>query len=331
MIRKHLAIALALVVGSAGAALAATAATAPLSSQLVRTLKDAPSCGGKGFSLITAPATKAGYLCVHNRFDPVGPGPAAFPQPRLNGVSAARGPATAKVPCYGDGQTGPRIQMIYGYYDGLPNRSKTVIAQMNKLMAPRMQAVINAQGLGRDLGLRFAMTPGCKAIDVKVIKFPESVQDATDPLDPGGQIGRAADYLASKGYDRADRKYQILWDGYNGGACGIGEVVILDPVTSAPVSPLNDGTPTLGARTAPPQVFTAKYSMIFNHAGGKNGPSCFERGQSGVTVQIHELFHTLGAVQLDAPHADTGHCFDAPSVMCSGGTEGYGLGIQIPA
>ena len=59
--------------------------------------------------------------------------------------------------------------------------------------------------------------------------------------------------------------------------------------------------------------------MVFNHAGGKNGPSCFNtQGLSKVTPQIHELFHTLGAVQLDSPHANTGHCDDAPSVMCPG-------------
>ena len=337
MIRKPLAIVLGIVLASGGAALAATSAQAPLSSSMVRVVKDAASCGGKGFSLVTAPATKAGYLCVHNSFDPMGPTPAqAARAAGLSAAAAAKGPATAKVPCYGDGTTGPRIQMIYGYHAGIPNRAKTVVPLIQKVMAPRMQAVINAQGLGRDLGLRFAMTPGCKAIDVKVIEFPESVQDATNPLDPNGQIGRAADFLAAKGFDRDDRKYQIMWDGYNGGACGIGEAFVqLTPVSSAPVSPIAEGLPTVGGRTAPAagpvSGLATKYSMVFNHAGGKNGPSCFERGQSGVTVQIHELFHTLGAVQLDAPHADTGHCFDAPSVMCSGGVEGYGLGIQIPA
>lgn len=335
MIRRKPALAaLALVLGTASTAMA-VAPTAPASSGLVRTVRDAAACG-TGFTLITMPSTKAGYGCVHSSNDPLQPGPDAFPQPRLSATSAARGPAAAKVPCYGDGTTGPRIQMIYGYYDGLPNRAKAVTAAVNQRIAPRMQAVINAQSLGRDLGLRFAMTKGCKAVDVKVVKFPASVQDATNPLDPGGQLGRAADYLASIGMDRADRKYQILWDGYNGGACGIGEAFVgLPPVSSAPVSPIAEGLPTLGGRTEPgygrAKLFTTQYSMVFNHAGGKGGPSCFEVGMSGATVELHELFHTLGAVQLDAPHADTGHCFDAPSVMCSGGVEGYGLGIQIPA
>lgn len=332
MIRKPIALALGLLLASGGAALAAAASSAPsgpvapVTSKLVRTIKDAPACGGKGFNMITAPETKRGFLCVHARHDPMGPTPA----------QAARGPATAKVPCYGDGTTGPRVQMIYGYHDGIPNRAKKVVPQIQKQMAPRMQAVINAQSLGQDKGIRFAMTKGCKAIDVKVIEFPESVQNQTNPLDPGGQLGRAANFLAAKGMDRDDRKYVIMWDGYNGPACGIGEAAIgLPGVTSAPVSPLADGLPTVGGRTAPAAGFVrnvaAKYSMVFNHAGGKNGPSCFETGMSGVRTTLHELFHTLGAVQLDAPNADTGHCTDAPSIMCSGGVEGYGLGIQIPA
>jgi hypothetical protein len=52
---------------------------------------------------------------------------------------------------------------------------------------------------------------------------------------------------------------------------------------------------------------------------------------STVLPQIHELFHTLGAVQLDAPHANTGHCDDAPSIMCPGGGIGYGLGVNNPS
>jgi len=336
LIRKHLIVAAALVVGSAGAATAALSApSTPTTSKMVRTVVNAKTCGGEGFSLITAPSTKAGYLCVHNANDPIGPPSASYAAATSGTSLAVRKPAAAKVPCYGDGTTGPRIQMIYGYYDGLPNRAKTVVAQVRTQMAPRMQAVINAQGLGRDLGLRFAWTKGCGAIDVKVIKFPRSVQFATDPMDPAGQIGRAADYLASIGMDRTDRKYQILWDGYNGGACGIGEIRPIDPVTSIPVSPLNDGIPTVGGRTPVDAgelgFIVGKYSMIFNHAGGKNGPSCFDNGMSSVRTQLHELFHTLGAVQLDAPNADKGHCLDAPSVMCSGGVEGYGLGISIPA
>jgi hypothetical protein len=214
-------------------------------------------------------------------------------------------------------------------------------------MAPRMQAVINGQALGRNLGLRFACTKG--AVDVKVVKFPSSVQNGPHPEDPGFVLGRAADYLDSIGLNREDRRYQILWDGWNKPACGVGFLLRAAPVTSLPASPLNEGLPTLGGHTDPGVVvrpvtkpvlrpifginFSTLYSMVFNHAGGPKGPTCFNtQGISTVTPQLHELFHTLGAVQPDAPHAnDTGHCDDAPSVMCPGGGPGYGGGINIPA
>ena len=200
-----------------------------------------------------------------------------------------------------------------------------------------MQAVINGQALGKNLGLRFAWTKGCGAIDVKVIKFPTSIQYGGDnPGDPTGQLQRAADWLSTHGYDRDDRKYQILWDGWNYGACGIGFLANSVPVTSLPVAPLSDGLPTLGGHTDPAlitKVNATKVSMVFNHAGGQHGPTCFDtQGISTVTPQLHELFHTLGAVQRDAPHAnDTGHCDDAPSVMCPGQGPGYGGGVSNPS
>jgi len=300
LIRKHLALAVALVVASGGAAFAASTSSAPVSSQMIRTLKDAAACG-KGFTLITVPESRAGYLCTHTAADPRWPAPASFAQPRA--AAAVRGPATAKVPCYGDGTTGPRIQMIYGFHGGIPNRAKTVVPQIQKVMAPRMQAVINAQALGRNLGLRFAMTKGCKAIDVKVVEFPEGVQE----LKGSGQFGAISNYLAAIGMDREDRKYQVIWDGFGG--CGIAAAFSgLDPVSSAPVSPVSDGSPTIGGRAAPPRTFSTKYSLVWK--------TCYEVGRSGVTAQIHELFHNLGAVQNDAPHSDAaGHVFDGPSVM----------------
>jgi hypothetical protein len=304
------------------------------SNSKVRVLKNNADCGGAGFSKITVPLSKRGFMCVHTAADVI---PSQGEALKAAAPAAAqKAPATAKITCYGDGTTGSRIQMIYGYHDGLPNRAKTVVDQIRRVYAPRIQAVIKNQSGGKDLGMRFAFTKGCKAIDVLVVKFPRSVQYATDPRDPNGQLGRAANVLAAMGHNRADRKYHILWDGWNVPACGIGELLPIDPVTSLPYAPTGQGLPTVGARTDADVAdllagnLVSTYSMTFNHAGGQRGPTCFTgRGLSGVATQIHEIFHTLGAVQLDAPHADTGHCTDAPSIMCSGGAEGYGLGVQI--
>ena len=337
MIRKHLvgAVALALAVSLSG-----LAAAAPKAHSSVATVVGAPECGGAGFVEVLTPHIGRGFSCFHNVLDTF--------DGKAQSYARAMGlrPATAPVKCYGDGTTGPRIQMIYGYYAGLPNRSRTVIPQFRTQMAPRMQAVINAQSLGRDLGLRFAWTKGCGAIDVMVVQFPRSIQyDDDHPGDPYHQMTRMIKYLSTHGFTREDRKYQVLFDGWNIGACGIGETAEVAPegvqVSSIPNDPLADGFPTLGARTDPGTLVHAggqpigstKYSMVWNHAGGPQGPSCFNtQGISTVTPLLHELFHTLGAVQFDAPHANkTGHCDDAPSVMCPGQGPGYGGGVSNPS
>lgn len=342
MLRKLLSSAAALALACSGVAVATVtgpASYAPGSAPAIVT-RDALECGGPGFSKIVSASPQGTSMCVHTAGDPFDTTGASYA--RAMGIR----PATAPVKCYGDGQTGPRVQMIYGYHDGLPNRYRTVVPQIQREMAPRMQAVIRAQSLGQDLGIRFAFTKGCKAIDVKVIKFPRSVQYTGNPKDPGGQIQRMADYLEAKGFNRQDWKYQVLWDGWNSGACGIAQIYNLDPVTSAPVSPLTEGLPTLAGRTDPGTVtrpattpvfkgqlkadrnFSTNLSVVWNHVGSPKGPTCFNtQGMSRVMPQLHELFHNFGAVQLDAPHANTGHCDDAPSIMCPGGGPGYGGGI----
>lgn len=330
MIRKHLAASLALVLAMSGVAAASTRPTAV--DQPV-TVEGAAECGGQGFTKLVQSASR--YSCVHTALD-------TFDSHALSAAKAmGLKPATAKVKCYGDGTTGSRIQFLYGYYPGLPNRVAAVTAQIRTQMAPRMQAVIDGQGLSKDLGLRFAFTKGCGAIDVKVVKFPRSVQyDDDNPGDPYHQMNRVTKYLSTHGFTREDRKYQVLFDGWNVGACGIGETFEL---ASVPSNPFADGFPTLGGHTDPGTILHAegvvpnglgstRYSLVWNHAGGPHGPSCFNtQGISTVTPQLHELFHTLGAVQLDAPHARTGHCDDAPSIMCPGQGPGYGGGISNPS
>ncbi|HUR14609.1 MAG TPA: hypothetical protein VM097_08970 [Mycobacteriales bacterium] len=270
-----------------------------------RVVPEAPGCGGH--ALVVTPGHAA---CVHSdRYDR----PAAAPWAGVR-------PAAAPVRCYGDGTTGPRLQLLYGYVAGHRDNGASVARMLRTATASRMQAVVDAASGGKDLGIRFAFDPGCAGLSVPTVRLPAAADRGT----PDERFGVVIEALRALGYTRTDRKYQMILDGVtHDGVCGLGE---LAPMLDQP-HPVNahDGIPTVGARTDPLSAAGAadlapvpRYSVVFRSTYGPRGPSCWELGQSRASVQLHELFHTLGAVQLSAPHSDGGgHCTDTPSIMCA--------------
>ncbi|GLY31386.1 hypothetical protein [Kineosporia sp. NBRC 101731] len=91
--------------------------------------------------------------------------------------------------------------------------------------------------------------------------------------------------LKSMGYDRADRKY-IVW--YDQDACGVGFGA--------------------GGNDQPQWFNLSNYGPHY----AAIGTGCW-----GWAPTLHELLHTLGAVNSSAPHAtDAGHCYDDEDVLC---------------
>jgi len=264
--------------------------------------------------------------CVHTKGD--------LYDARAQSLWAGSTPATARPICYGDGASGPRVQLIYGYVAGQKNRAPGVVPQIRGVFAARMQAMITAASAGKDLGIRFAFGAGCKALSVPVVAFPASTVQGPNGSTASAQFGKMITHLQKLGYSRTDRKYQVIWDWWNAaGVCGLGELAAgLDQPTPANV---HNGVPTAGSHTDVPSVVGAqdlapapRYSAVWKNVFGPRGPGCWEFDQSGAGVEVHELMHTLGAVQLSAPHSDgAGHCTDTPSVMCTGG----GARPSVPA
>ena len=273
---------------------------------------NAAVCGGPGFTLLQSPLRRS---CVHTTPD----GYDGRLQARWAGIT----PATAPPVCYGDGQSGARVQLIYGYPAGQPDRESVIVPQVRALMAPRMQAVIKASSAGKDLGIRFAFDAPCARLSVPVVRFPASTVASPGADD---QFLKIRDELIRLGYTRTDRKYEVIWDWWNNkGICGLGELLYgADQPT--PVNEHNGG-PVVGSHTDPAGVLglqdyadRARYAAVWRSPTGPKGYNCFEMGQSHAEVQVHELFHSLGAVQPSAPHSDSGgHCTDTPSVMCPAG------------
>ncbi|MDB5164222.1 MAG: hypothetical protein JWS12_840 [Candidatus Saccharibacteria bacterium] len=94
-------------------------------------------------------------------------------------------------------------------------------------------------------------------------------------------------FLQVNGYNHSDRKYLIWFDGRTK-ICGAGSAY-----NDSSKESTNQANSYVG------------YAVV--------GPACWNRAG----VELHELSHTLGAVQLDAPHTSGGyHCLDEQDVMC---------------
>lgn len=300
----------------------ALAAPAPTPSPL----RAASDCG-RGFDRVDVGGPTISYMCVHAADD-------SYDALAVRVHASDRKAVPALKPtCYGDGQTGPRIQLVYGYAGGYPNRAKVAVPQIRDVIAPRMEAIIRAGSAGKDLGLRFQMTPGCKAVDVQVVAFPRSAQETPDLGDAEEQYRAVSRHLDASGLNREDRKYLVFWDGWTRQrTCGIATTMLAPaPASDGPqqVNP-HEGVPTVGGHTDATSTARAagvrvpavspKYAMVWGHVLRRGGPSCWGGGRTDLpTTPVHELFHVLGAVQASAPHSDgAGHCLDAPSIMCYG-------------
>lgn len=136
---------------------------------------------------------------------------------------------------------------------------------------------------------------------------PRSIRFVTNPdcsvnvpevvLTPTGDdsIGNTRSELANQGYNRSDRKYIVLTDATV--YCGIGYVT-------------RDTRPTADNAS-------------------NNGPTYgrVDSGCWGGSVEVHELVHTIGGVQLDTPNSNTGwHCVDEYDRLCY--NDGSGLPMK---
>lgn len=112
-------------------------------------------------------------------------------------------------------------------------------------------------------------------------------------------LSNVTSYLSTHGYNDKYTKY-LTWV-YNTGST-------------------NCGMATLAVDSQP----NVTYNANNNVAGyGVVWPPCW----SG--AEAHELMHTLGAVQYDAPHTSGGgHCLDGYDVMCNSADGGNGVGVN---
>lgn len=201
-------------------------------------------------------------------------------------VPAARsGEALADIECVGNGTSGKRVQLVYAFRAGTPNRSgayeasiRTWSSQFDEFLAAEAAAT------GGNRRVRFVHDAACQptVISVQVPSNATAYDETVDALEAAG--------LASN-----NRKYLVYADWNVPGLCGVGTYYRdEDPSANNPNN--------------------TEVGHAFTYL------SCWDWNASATA--LHELFHNLGAVQYNAPNGNGGHCDDGgltgADVMCYG-------------
>ena len=203
-----------------------------------------------------------------------------------SGTSSTQG----QIPCYGDGVSGSRVQMIYAVASDRADRYLSLLDTF-PVYAARTNAVFanSAANYGETRNLRFVHTADCRLDVMHVVLTPAG--DDT--------FSATISELQSLGLTRTDRKYLVWLDA--GVYCGIGTVTSDE---SAGPSNRNNLGPSYGRVDA----------------------ACWGAYNS---VEAHEISHTLGAVQLGAPNSNGAwHCTDEYDRLCY--NDGSGATMTFP-
>lgn len=192
------------------------------------------------------------------------------------------------VACDGDGVSGKRVEALYVREPGMPDRYHQLLPAMRAWLANADDAYNDSAALdGRSRHLRYVTeaAAGSCQVAVRNVVVPNGSLSTFE----GGNTA-----LGALGYNRADRKYVTLTESTV--VCGVSTIE-------------NDDQPGPANR---------------NNAGPSYARVDAVPGCMGTNAIAHELGHSLGAVQLSAPHSDgSWHCSDQYEMMCYGGTPSW--------
>jgi ribosomal protein L24E len=254
--------------------------------------------GGVCGSLFAIRLRTGGLMCTHGA-DPAPPGvdfrvprPLAggahpqgllLPDPPSSSPSAAQ--AAPGVACYGDGQSGNRVQAVYAVPADRPDRYDQVVPSIRQWAAETdavfRQSAAKTGGVRR---IKFVTDGACNVV-VQRVRLSSTGDDTFD--------NTLAEFQA-QGLNASNRKYLVWMDSTV--LCGIASFYVDDRKTA--------GNFNNGAAGVPASV-------------SRIDSGCWGLASRGQSVEAHELMHSLGAVEPTAPHASpAGHCDDASDRMC---------------
>ena len=238
-------------------------------------------CAGMYESAAAGPGTKCTHGLDLSAPDDLADIAAGCPYDSDCASPAGWNPATppTQIPCY---STGPYVQVLYVYWGtgdfaNSKERIRRSIASVDKLFKISATAVKNSSGTPGNRHVRWAMEAGCK-LKITPVKMSSSVSDG---------IWSIKDSLVSRGFITSSSKYLAYVDN-DWCSGGIAEVAVNSSKSST--NPNNKG---------------GSLAIVYD---------CFDAFDPyagyGATLGAHELLHTLGAVQYNAPHPTSGHCWD---------------------
>lgn len=211
-------------------------------------------------------------------------------------ASATPTPGTAAaatpVPCYGDGQSGTRVEAIYAYNSSSSTGRYSTVLSSIRAWAGEVDRVFNASAskTGGVRHVRFLTDGSCNLV-VRNVGLPSTAM---------ASIGATITELKKQGYSRSDRKY-LIWADTNV-YCGISQI-------------MGDDRP--GQENANNGSYGAMYSRV--------DTGCW--GVPDHSVEAHELMHNFGGVQTTATHSTpANHCYDGADLMCY--DDGSGVATQ---
>lgn len=254
--------------------------------------------GGVCGSLHQVGLPGGGMMCTHG----ADPAPAGVdfrvPRPLVGGAHPqglllpdppGNAPSTAKaapgIACYGDGQSGNRVQAVYAVPADRPDRYDQVVASIRQWAAETdavfQQSAAKTGGVRR---IRFVTDSACNLV-VQRVRLTSAGDDTFDTT--------LAEFQA-QGLNASNRKYLVWMDSTV--LCGIASFYTDDRKAADNLNNGRSGIPASVSRV---------------------DSGCWGLASRGQSVEAHELMHSLGAVQPTAPHASpAGHCSDSSERMC---------------
>ncbi len=258
-----------------GSLIAATILLVSLVPQSVAA-NDQPLLAGLGCIGHTRELGNTG-MCTHGA-DPVPDFIRERGAPARVSTLSPRSNATSAVGCDGDGTSGKRVQALYAYVSGRPNRRDTWLGSF-RVWASNVDDMFKSSAVetGGSRRLRWVTNGSC-LLDVPAVAVTPAAETS---------FGTLISELSAMGYNSDERKYLVWIDSErtNTSGCGVATV-------------WGDDRPTGNNNNTRRSYARIDYQ-------------CWDFAEQ------HEMMHTLGAVQTTAPNATPGlHCSDEYDQMC---------------